>query len=472
MDLVEVTTDELYSESIQGLPGIQRWVHMDLKGAAPKLSYLLELLPKLKMWGATGLLMEYEDTFPFDGDLEVLRKPVESYNKSEIAELQSRASSLGLEYVPLAQTFGHLEFVLKQKEFKHLREVEDPACAAICPSHPGSLPLLKKMLTQMIEAHRELKYFHIGADEVMSLGQCQRCREKMAKSVNSSLADIYLDHVAQVLKFMKDEQPNLQLIMWDDMLRKIDASQIIEYKLGDLVDPMVWIYSSDVYNFQETVGKQGWNRFAKIFSHYWAASAFKGAFGGSLFLVPTGRHIQNHHLWLKEIHDNVPQTLKCKGIALTGWQRYQHFSPLCELLPAGLPSLVCNLRILQEGSFRRHMHMDISKQLGFSSLISLDMKMPRRKHDYNLEEVSPLSFPGSLIFQLVIIFSELLHVQADEVTPLHADLRLQKMHEVKEHMLVVMKSVYQEPTITEWITQRLMPMIQYVELHKGSSTAS
>lgn len=49
-----------------------------------------------------------------------------------------------------------------------------------------------------------------------------------------------------------------------------------EYKLGDLVDPMVWIYSSDVYNFQETVGKQGWNRFAKIFSHYWAASAFKG----------------------------------------------------------------------------------------------------------------------------------------------------------------------------------------------------
>lgn len=61
----------------------------------------------------------------------------------------------------------------------------------------------------------------------MTLGQCQRCREKMEKSVNNSLADIYLGHVAQVLKFMKDEQPNLQLIMWDDMLRKIDASKII-----------------------------------------------------------------------------------------------------------------------------------------------------------------------------------------------------------------------------------------------------
>lgn len=75
----------------------------------------------------------------------------------------------------------------------------------------------------------------------MSLGQCQRCREKMAKSVNSSLADIYLHHVAQVLKFMKDEQPNLQLIMWDDMLRKIDASQII----GKIDQPQ-WIKKANV----------------------------------------------------------------------------------------------------------------------------------------------------------------------------------------------------------------------------------
>ena len=26
-----------------------------------------------KSWGATGLLVEYEDTFPFDGDLSVLK---------------------------------------------------------------------------------------------------------------------------------------------------------------------------------------------------------------------------------------------------------------------------------------------------------------------------------------------------------------------------------------------------------------
>ena len=33
----------------------------------------LQLLPYFHEWGATGLLVEYEDMFPYSGELEILK---------------------------------------------------------------------------------------------------------------------------------------------------------------------------------------------------------------------------------------------------------------------------------------------------------------------------------------------------------------------------------------------------------------
>ena len=41
-------------------------VHIDMKGGPPRPQYLLQLLPLLKQWGATGLLIEWEDMFPWE----------------------------------------------------------------------------------------------------------------------------------------------------------------------------------------------------------------------------------------------------------------------------------------------------------------------------------------------------------------------------------------------------------------------
>uniref|UniRef100_A0A8D0FUD4 Hexosaminidase D n=1 Tax=Strix occidentalis caurina TaxID=311401 RepID=A0A8D0FUD4_STROC len=52
-----------------------RLVHLDLKGAAPRVSYLEQVFPLLSQLGANGILIEYEDMFPFKGELEILRSP-------------------------------------------------------------------------------------------------------------------------------------------------------------------------------------------------------------------------------------------------------------------------------------------------------------------------------------------------------------------------------------------------------------
>ena len=49
----------------------RRVVHLDLKGAPPKLTYLKNLFPLFASAGATAILIEYEDMFPFKGDIRV-----------------------------------------------------------------------------------------------------------------------------------------------------------------------------------------------------------------------------------------------------------------------------------------------------------------------------------------------------------------------------------------------------------------
>jgi hypothetical protein len=46
-----------------------RIVHFDLKGAAPKVDYFIDLIRLVKQLGGTGLLIEWEDTFPYEGGL-------------------------------------------------------------------------------------------------------------------------------------------------------------------------------------------------------------------------------------------------------------------------------------------------------------------------------------------------------------------------------------------------------------------
>ncbi len=46
-------------------------VHIDMKGGPPTPRYLIQLLSLFKTWGASGILIEWEDMFPWDGELQV-----------------------------------------------------------------------------------------------------------------------------------------------------------------------------------------------------------------------------------------------------------------------------------------------------------------------------------------------------------------------------------------------------------------
>ena len=103
------------------LSNLQRIVHIDLKGAPPKSSYFEKFIPFLKENGAHGILLEYEDMFPFEGQLKEARHGL-AYTLKEVEQINKLAKDNGLYVIPLVQTYGHLEWLLKVKKFAHLRE--------------------------------------------------------------------------------------------------------------------------------------------------------------------------------------------------------------------------------------------------------------------------------------------------------------------------------------------------------------
>jgi hexosaminidase len=120
---------------------------LDLKGAAPRPEYLAELFPLFGRLNFNAILMEYEDIFPYSGELAKFARKT-AYNVSTIEWINQMTESNGLELIPLVQTFGHMEFALKHVEFASLREV--PIYTdTICPSSDQSISLIRKMISQV-----------------------------------------------------------------------------------------------------------------------------------------------------------------------------------------------------------------------------------------------------------------------------------------------------------------------------------
>jgi hexosaminidase len=112
-----------------------------------QISYLRVLFPLIASAGANAILIEYEDMFPFVNNLRNASAR-NAYTRSDVQEINRLAVRSNLEVIPLVQTFGHLEFVLKLEEFRHYREMVDFP-QEVCPNHPDVMTLIKDLLMQV-----------------------------------------------------------------------------------------------------------------------------------------------------------------------------------------------------------------------------------------------------------------------------------------------------------------------------------
>lgn len=329
-----------------------RIVHLDFKGARPKTDFLInEVFPLLESAGATGLLIEYEDSFPYQGRINSASAE-NSMSKREVEKLVRGAAEYNLEVIPLVQTFGHLEHVLKLEEFSALRE-SAAFPQSICPSNEDSFGVVTEMIDQVLELHPNASRLHLGCDEVFHLAVCQKCRAKLRKINEERKRNrlipyrdgrfrLFLDHVARLTEYLKKRRPGIIPLIWDDMLRSIPPAELASLSN---VQPVVWTYGEKVKG-PSAIDDSVWRKYSGVFPRIWAASAFKGAFGERLLIPPIEKHLRNNLAWTELLNDGNSNS-RFEGLILTGWSRYDHFAALCELLPTSIPSLVIILAGIQ-----------------------------------------------------------------------------------------------------------------------------
>lgn len=179
--------------------------HLDFNSAqlnAPTVSNLLE---RVAAYGYDAILWEIEDKVRW----ACAPSASEAFTKPQFRALLAKAKSLGLEPIPLMQTFGHAEYVLTDPRFAALRE--DPKSNdCYCVSRPETRRFLRTLLGEYLDLFGpDVRWFHLGGDEVYRFCTCPTCRHRPP-------VELYAEHLKDVAQDLLSR--GVRPGVWSDML--------------------------------------------------------------------------------------------------------------------------------------------------------------------------------------------------------------------------------------------------------------
>ncbi len=284
-----------------------RGFHVDLRIQVMKIPALKELALKLSKGGINTLIMEYEGTFPFQKHPLIANRY--AYTKAEIADFVAYCNKLGIDVIPLQQSFGHLEYVLRNNRYKELRE-DQKDFSQVCPAKEAlNVALFTDLYTELIAAHTS-KYIHIGGDETHLLGHDPLC-EKLVKE--HGVSDLYGKHIRLlcdiVIKLGKIP------VLWADIALKYpDATKFLP-KEAILVD---WNYGWAMDNFGDH------SKLMKSGFQIWGATALRSS--------PDNYNFTTWEKHFDNIRDFIPaaRKLNYQGMIMTSWSTSGVYAPVYE----------------------------------------------------------------------------------------------------------------------------------------------
>lgn len=271
--------------------------HLDLRVQVMRPAALHALADRLAGLGLNTLVMEWEASFPYERHATIYS--ASAYSPEEVRAFLAHCARLGLEVIPLQQTLGHLEYVLRHPRYAHLREAEDDLCQ-VCPRKAEEARKLFRELFADMRVYHDGKYIHLGGDEAYLLGRCPACA---AYAKEHGLSRLYADYMRVIVDEAK--AAGFVPVLWADMLLKHPECVGLLPRDAILVD---WNYGWARDRFGSDPAelvRQGFT--------VWGAAALRSA-PDNHSRVEWGRHLEN----IREFPPRA-RTDGYRGMLLTSW---------------------------------------------------------------------------------------------------------------------------------------------------------
>jgi hypothetical protein len=232
-----------------------------------------------------------------------------AYKKEEVVAFLKYCNSIGLDVIPLQQSFGHVEYILQHQRYKNIRE-DDKDYSQVCPVETaGDSLLFSELYKELAQVHTS-PYLHIGGDETYLLGHDKKCQEKVAKQGKSKL---YIDYISMLCRIAL--RLGKRPVLWADIAIKYPEAIKSLPKETVFID---WNYGWDLNRFG--------NHQALLESGYeiWGAPSIRS--------YPDNYYISDWQKHFNNIRDFVPMSdsLGYKGIILTSWSTSGLYSSVFE----------------------------------------------------------------------------------------------------------------------------------------------
>ncbi len=211
-----------------------RCEYWDLRSVHSPVWGLLKAIPRIARAKLNGLVIEYEATLS-GGDLFETNPLIQCWTSEEHQKIKDTCKLWFIDIIPLQQSFGHLEYVLKDERYSHLKETP-LATGDLCPQKPGSIELARKLIERMAKLHPESQYLHLGCDEVWSLCTCDACKatHKTKELIAIEFINKLIDAACNVGKTP---------LFWQDMLMHATDEELAQLDKRAIV--CIWLYSGN-----------------------------------------------------------------------------------------------------------------------------------------------------------------------------------------------------------------------------------